>query len=70
MCGEKAVCARTGCTEYIRNSTAEYLFYVNVRFRQEGEVRLGSCLYMKCNIMIYIYDDVKIVKIYFVVHEI
>ena len=23
MCGGKAVCARTGCTQYIRNSTAE-----------------------------------------------
>ena len=26
--------------------------YVNVRFRPEGEVRLGSCLCIKCNIMI------------------
>ena len=26
--------------------------YVNARFRPEGEVRLGSCLCMKCNIMI------------------
>ena len=49
MCGGKAVCARTGCTEYIRNSTAEYFVYVNVRFRPEWEVRLGSCLCMKCN---------------------
>ena len=24
MCGGKAVCARTGCTQYIRNSTSKY----------------------------------------------
>ena len=51
MCGGKA-----GCTEYIRNSTAEKKFHVTIRFRPEGEVRLGSCLCIKCNIMIDLKD--------------
>ena len=44
MCGGKAVCARTGCTQYIRNSTSEYFCLRERPFStgRRGQIRVMS----------------------------
>ena len=52
MCGERPFARELGVHNTYGIVLPNIFVYVNVRFRPEGEVRLGSCLCMKCNIMI------------------
>ena len=52
VCGERPFARELGVHNTYGIVLPNIFVYVNVRFRPEGEVRLGSCLCMKCNIMI------------------
>ena len=69
----RAVCGRLRAKWAVQNTCGRVLPNILSRKRPFSTGRrgqMGSCLCMKCNIIIDLQDDLKIVKISSVVHEI